>query len=107
MFRFCNYVLKRARVLAFGIFVIPLALALHPIPAEAGAVFTVTYADDLGDDNPGDGICDVGVSEVVAYCSLRAAIDEAESLDATASSAATALLPDCRASPSLPVGLFD
>ena len=28
-------------------------------------------------------------------------------LDNTASSAATALLPDCRASPSLPVGLFD
>jgi len=27
-------------------------------------------------------------------------------LDNTASSAATALLPDCRASPSLPVGLF-
>ena len=28
-------------------------------------------------------------------------------LDNTASSAAAALLPDCRASPSLPVGLFD
>jgi len=28
-------------------------------------------------------------------------------LDNTASSAATSLLPDCRASPSLPVGLFD
>jgi hypothetical protein len=28
-------------------------------------------------------------------------------LDNTAGSAATALLPDCRASPSLPVGLFD
>jgi len=28
-------------------------------------------------------------------------------LDSTASSAATALLPDCRASPSLPMGLFD
>ena len=28
-------------------------------------------------------------------------------LDATASSAATALLPDCRASPGLPAGLFD
>ena len=28
-------------------------------------------------------------------------------LDNTASAAATALLPDCRASPSLPVGLFD
>jgi hypothetical protein len=28
-------------------------------------------------------------------------------LDNTASSAATALLPDCRASPSLPIGLFD
>ena len=28
-------------------------------------------------------------------------------LDHTASSAATALLADCRASPSLPVGLFD
>jgi len=28
-------------------------------------------------------------------------------LDNTASSAATALLPDCRASPSLPAGLFD
>jgi hypothetical protein len=28
-------------------------------------------------------------------------------LDGNASSAATALLPDCRASPSLPMGLFD
>jgi len=28
-------------------------------------------------------------------------------LDNTASSAATAVLPDCRASPSLPMGLFD
>jgi hypothetical protein len=28
-------------------------------------------------------------------------------LDNTASSAATSLLPDCRASPSLPMGLFD
>jgi hypothetical protein len=28
-------------------------------------------------------------------------------LDNTANSAATALLPDCRTSPSLPVGLFD
>jgi hypothetical protein len=28
-------------------------------------------------------------------------------LDDNASSAASALLPDCRASPSLPVGLFD
>jgi hypothetical protein len=28
-------------------------------------------------------------------------------LDNTASSAAAALLPDCRASPSLPAGLFD
>jgi hypothetical protein len=28
-------------------------------------------------------------------------------LDNTASSAATAVLPDCRASPSLPAGLFD
>jgi hypothetical protein len=28
-------------------------------------------------------------------------------LDNTASSTATALLPDCRASPSLPAGLFD
>jgi hypothetical protein len=28
-------------------------------------------------------------------------------LDTTASSAATAILPDCRASPSLPLGLFD
>jgi hypothetical protein len=28
-------------------------------------------------------------------------------LDNTASSSAAALLPDCRASPSLPVGLFD
>ncbi len=28
-------------------------------------------------------------------------------LDNTASSAETALLPDCRASPGLPVGLFD
>jgi len=28
-------------------------------------------------------------------------------LDNTASSAATAVLPDCRASPCLPVGLFD
>ena len=28
-------------------------------------------------------------------------------LDNTASSAATALLPDCRASPGLPAGLFD
>jgi hypothetical protein len=28
-------------------------------------------------------------------------------LENTASSAVTSLLPDCRASPSLPVGLFD
>ena len=28
-------------------------------------------------------------------------------LDNTASSVATALLPDCRASPGLPIGLFD
>jgi len=28
-------------------------------------------------------------------------------LDNNATSAATALLPDCRASPSLPLGLFD
>jgi len=28
-------------------------------------------------------------------------------LDNTATSAATSLLPDCRASPSLPAGLFD
>jgi hypothetical protein len=28
-------------------------------------------------------------------------------LDDNASSVATALLPDCRASPSLPMGLFD
>jgi CSLREA domain-containing protein len=46
-----------------------------PCPGEAQLAFTVNTISDAGDNDPGDGICGTGPN--ATYCSLRAAVEEA------------------------------
>jgi CSLREA domain-containing protein len=68
-----------ATALVTAAFVVPpLAAGLVAAPAHAttaGANFTVNLSDDRADANPGDGTC--SVVNFGAFCSLRAAIQEA------------------------------
>jgi CSLREA domain-containing protein len=51
------------------------AMLLAPGPSYASTTFTVNLSDDRADANPGDGTC--SVVSFGAFCSLRAAIQEA------------------------------
>jgi CSLREA domain-containing protein len=48
--------------------------------ASAASIFTVNSTGDAADSNPGDGICNDGTSA----CTLRAAIQEANTLQLSA-----------------------
>jgi CSLREA domain-containing protein len=52
------------------------AVALAGVTSVAARTFTVNIPDDAPDNNPGDGICNVNAVGT-PYCSLRAAIEEA------------------------------
>jgi CSLREA domain-containing protein len=47
--------------------------------AEGSHTFTVTRIDDRADANPGDGICSITTTSTGPFCTLRAAIQEANS----------------------------
>ena len=57
------------------------ALALSPAPdgASAQSTYTVTSAGTAADDTPGDGVCDTDDSQGDGPCTLRAAVQEANS----------------------------
>ncbi len=67
---------KVANALPVCIILILLTLSVaNPVRAQTG-VFTVNSADDTHDENVGDGICE----DEYGYCSLRAAMEEAQDL---------------------------
>jgi len=82
--------------------------ASRPVP---GLTFSMTWAKRLKRVFDIDiTTCDKCGADVRIVASIKdpAVIQKILAhLDSTANSAATALLPDCRASPGLPVGLFD
>jgi CSLREA domain-containing protein len=49
--------------------------------AHAATTFTVSYAGDEEDHNPGDGVCDTLPHPQLIACTLRAAIEEANETD--------------------------
>ena len=68
----------------FGVLVLVAALAASLLltqaqkPAQASTTFSVNLSDDRSDANPGDGTC--SVVNFGAFCSLRAAIEEANAV---------------------------
>ena len=59
-------------------FVVVFLLSILSIAAQAD-VFVVNQISDIGDDNPGDGICETATGN--GECSIRAAVQEANALD--------------------------
>lgn len=56
------------------------ALALWPAASAWGNVYPVDNANDGADINPGDGVCDANPSPSVDTCTLRAAVQTANSV---------------------------
>ena len=67
-----------AAALALAALAATLALVL-PLDSAHGANFDVNSSADLGDANPGDGVCEV--IRTPGICTLRAAVQEANALD--------------------------
>ncbi|MEE9278265.1 MAG: hypothetical protein V3V06_07630, partial [Dehalococcoidia bacterium] len=71
---------RAAAVALVGLLTLAATLPLILTPGTAhGANFTVNNSADLGDANPGDGVCEV--IRTPGICTLRAAIQEANALD--------------------------
>ncbi len=60
---------------ALALTLVSLGMLIMAKPAQA-KTFTVDFTPDQSDFNPGDGTCDIS-STILSFCSLRAAIQEA------------------------------
>jgi hypothetical protein len=71
-----------SRALALGFLLMAaMVILLTQRSAHADSTFTVNYAGDEGDLNPGDSVCDTLPHPQLVACTLRAAMEEANATE--------------------------